>query len=199
MKIKICGITNVKDALLAAQLGADYIGCIFYKQSPRYISFEKAAEIKKQLQTVAPHCKLVAVVVHPQKDEIRHIEKIADIIQFSGKESPEECTTKIPCWKVIHIKDVQSKKSMNNYPHISTFVFDTFKEGTYGGTGKTFDFSLAFDPNAHIIIAGGLNPDNIQEAIAQAQPWGVDVCSGVEEAPGMKNEEKLRAFFQNVS
>jgi phosphoribosylanthranilate isomerase len=198
-KIKICGITNKDDALLAAQLGANFIGFIFYDKSPRYISYTTAQDIKTALKEHYPLCKTVGVVVHPKDKDLKAIEGIVDIIQYSGDEDSHDCKTQLDYWKVIHIKDKDSLQNTKKHPHVSTFVFDTHKAGLYGGTGTSFDFTITpHDQSYHSILAGGLNPNNIKKAIQQAQPWGVDVCSGVEERPGVKSKEKMSEFFKEI-
>lgn len=199
MKIKICGITNLDDALAAAEYGADALGFIFYKKSPRHIEPQRAAEIIGQLPPfVAP----VGVFVNEREDKIREIVSQACLqaVQLHGDETPEFCQrfgTRVI--KAFQIKNKESLKHMSHY-RVSAYLLDSYKEGMRGGTGETFDWHLAVVAKTfgRIILAGGLTPDNVTDAVKLVQPYGVDVSGGVEREKGIKDHGKLKKFITEV-
>lgn len=203
-KIKICGITNKKDALLAAKFGADFLGFILYTKSPRHIPLHQAEKIIQSIRPLFPKCKTVGVFVHPKKNELDMIvkKKIFDIIQLSGNEKKSFCSDiSSIVWKTIHIKNMKSLAKMDHYLDFSAIVLDTQEKGKYGGTGRSFNFEIgkkAIKKKKKIILAGGLKAENIKEAIRIIKPWGIDVCSGTEKSPGKKDTKKLKAFFKIV-
>ncbi len=199
VKVKICGMTQLKDALFAAEQGADAVGFIFYNKSPRSITMKAAREIISRLP---PFVDTVGVFVN---ETVARINKVAehcglDLVQLHGEESPAFCR-KIHrrVIKTFRIKDIQSLKQLEKYP-VSGFLLDTFSENLRGGTGKVFDWKLVHPAKkvGPIILAGGLTPRNIRRAIRQVRPYGVDACSGVEKSPGIKDREKVRAFLENI-
>ncbi len=199
IKIKICGITNLEDALFAAENGADAVGFNFYKKSPRYIPPEKAAEIMTQLP---PFIVPVALFVNEREEKIRNIQFTTGIkvIEFHGDESPEFCerfATRVI--KAFQVKDKESLKQMAQY-HVSAFLLDSYRDGLHGGTGETFDWHLAVVAKTfgRVILAGGLTPDNVVEAVKLVQPYAVDVTSGVEKEKGIKDHAKLKKFITEV-
>ena len=196
VKIKICGITNIEDALTAVDLGADALGFNFYKKSPRYIEPQKAAEIIAQLP---PFVVPVAIFVNEREERIRETLTAACIngVQFHGDETPEFCQRfDNHVIKAYQVKDKQSLKLMSHF-RVSAYLLDSYKEGLRGGTGETFDWHLAVVAKTfgRIILAGGLNPDNVAEAVKLVQPYGVDVAGGVEREKGVKDHAKLRKFI----
>ena len=195
---KICGITNVDDAKVAVENGASAIGLIFYEKSPRAISIEDAKSISKQLSEFV--CR-VGVFVNHENDFIHKAisEVPLDMIQLHGEETPEFCYQfKVPVLKTFRIKDKESLSTMNEY-NVSGFLLDTFSNDQYGGTGKTIDWSLLNEKSEiPIILSGGLNPDNILEAIASVNPAAIDVNSGVESLPGVKNHQKINLLFEHL-
>lgn len=199
VKIKICGITNVEDALAASEAGADALGFNFYKKSPRYVEPAKAAEIINQLP---PFVTPVALFVNEREEKIRDIMFTTGIkvLQFQGDERPEFCqrfgTRTI---KAFQVKDKESLKQMVHY-HVSALLLDTYKEGMRGGTGATFDWHLAVVAKTfgRILLAGGLTPANVGEAVKLVQPYGVDVASGVEKEKGIKDHVKIKKFISEV-
>jgi phosphoribosylanthranilate isomerase len=198
-RIKICGITNIADALKAVELGADALGFNFYPKSPRFVSEEAAREIIRKLP---PFLVLVGIFVNEPSEMIRKILESTGIqaIQLQGDESPDFCSQfSQPIIKAIRIKDQNSMKTIEDY-RVSALLLDCYSPGHYGGSGKAFDWSLAVEARKYgrIILAGGLGPDNITEAIREVKPYGVDVCSGVEKEPGKKDHKKLKAFIQTV-
>lgn len=199
VKIKICGITNLDDALAAVDCGADALGFNFYKKSPRYIEPHKAAEIIAQLP---PFIVPVAIFVNEREERIREILQASCIhgVQFHGDETPEFCQRfGNSVIKAFQIKDKESIKHMAHY-RVSAYLLDSYREGVRGGTGETFDWHLAVVAKTfgRIILAGGLNPDNVAEAVKLVQPYGVDVAGGVEREKGIKDHAQLKKFIVEV-
>lgn len=199
VKIKICGITNLEDALAAEELGADALGFNFFKKSPRYIDPQKAADIIAQLP---PFILPVGIFVNEQEDRIREIMAHACIpaVQFHGDETPEFCQRFGN--HVIKAFQIRNKESLRHMAHyrVSAYLLDSYKEGLRGGTGATFDWHLAVAARTigRIILAGGLTPDNVAEAVKLVQPYGVDVAGGVEKEKGVKDHAKLKKFIIEV-
>ncbi len=199
VKIKICGITNLEDALAAAEVGADALGFNFYKKSPRYIEPEKAAEIIAQLP---PFVMPVAIFVNEREEKVRNIQFTTGIkvLQFHGDERPEFCerfATRVI--KAFQVKDKESLKHMAHY-HVSALLLDSYKDGLRGGTGVTFDWHLAVVAKTfgRVILAGGLTPENVAEAVKLVQPYGVDVAGGVEKEKGIKDHGMIKKFIIEV-
>lgn len=199
IKVKICGTTSLKDAFLAVESGADAIGFIFYKMSPRNISQKEAKEIILQLP---PFIETVGVFVNETSDKINRIAEQCKLnsIQLHGEESPALCRrVKRKVIKAFRVKNADSLKSIASYK-VSGFLLDSYNDGSKGGTGQVFDWNLALrvKKQGPVILAGGLNPYNVFTAIHRVKPYGVDVCSGVENSPGIKDHEKVRAFIKSV-
>ena len=210
--IKICGITRSEDALFAEESGAQAVGFVFYDKSPRYIVPEKAGEISEKL---GPFIARVGVFVDEEHAKVIETVRTANLtaVQLHGSESPAYVDELIhPSSFNIHpLRWIQVIKSfrvgqdfdcgaMAGY-NINTFLLDTFEKGNcYGGIGKTFDWNKALECKKYgrIILAGGLNPSNVREAVTTVKPWAVDVSSGVEISPGIKNPDKIRAFFNEA-
>ena len=196
-KIKICGITRIEDAQLCADLGADFLGFIFVRSSPRYIEPEKAAEITASVK--GP--KFVGVFRDESLETIHRINHRArlDLIQFHGTESDEDIhDLGLPSVKAIRVGE--TLPDTNSHPSADWLLFDTFDRSRDGGTGRAFDWSLlAIYPRTKpFFLAGGLGPDNIAAAISLVRPDAIDVSSGVESAPGIKDPDKLRTLFERV-
>ena len=197
--VKICGITNEKDANAAIKMGADFIGLNFYRKSPRYIEPPRAARIAKKLKGKV---QLVGVFVN---ENAKTVEKIArqcnlDLLQFSGNESPDYIQGfKLPVIKAFHVKGRQSIGKINSF-NANYVLLDAFKEGEFGGTGKSFDFSALkkLNDRSRLFIAGGLNPANVAKVVKEFKPFAVDVASGVEERPGKKSFAKMKKFINEV-
>ncbi len=199
IKVKICGTTSLKDAFLAVESGADAIGFIFYKMSPRNISQKEAKEIILQLP---PFIETVGVFVNETSDKINRIAEQCKLnsIQLHGEESPALCRrVKRKVIKAFRVKNADSLKSIASYD-VSGFLLDSYNGGSKGGTGQVFDWNLALrvKKQGPVILAGGLNPYNVFTAIHRVKPYGVDVCSGVEKSPGIKDHEKIREFIKSV-
>jgi phosphoribosylanthranilate isomerase len=200
-KIKICGITNLPDALLAVELGADALGFIFYPKSPRYIQVRAAADI---CHALPPFVTKVGVFVDELEYEIEKAlsECLLNALQFHGEEPPGFCQ-KFPAKsiKAIRVRDESSLRAAAEYD-VDALLLDTYTESERGGTGRTFDWSLAALAKQTlappIILSGGLTTTNVQEAVRKVRPYAVDVSSGVEREPGKKDPEKLRRFIELV-
>ena len=196
---KICGITNLDDANVAVENGASAIGFIFYEKSPRTISINNAKSISKHLpKTIAR----VGVFVNHEKDFIRLAisEVPLDMIQLHGDETPDFCNQfDVATLKALRIKNEASLSVMDQYD-VAVFLLDTFSNDQYGGTGETFDWSVLNRKfKTPIILSGGLNPENILDAIDAVNPSAVDVNSGVESSPGKKDFNKLKSLFKNLN
>jgi phosphoribosylanthranilate isomerase len=202
VRIKICGITNLEDALLAAELGADALGFIFYPQSPRKVTPETAQEIIAQLP---PFVASVGVFVDEEAAVVRDLAARVglDWVQLHGQESPEYCRSLgRRVIKGFRIQNADSLILLADYRGAAqALLLDTYTKGQVGGTGTAFDWRLAREAKQYgrIILAGGLTPENVAQAIAAAQPAAVDAASGTEAAPGRKDPAKLRAFFKAAS
>ena len=199
-RIKICGITNSDDAFAAINYGADALGFVFYSNSPRAIIPDEA---KKIISSLPPFVSTVGVFVDKSK---REIEKIAsytgvDVIQLHGSEPPEYCNLGKKVIKAIRVKELSDLEPLNRYKNISAFLLDTYSQDVIGGTGQIFNWEITVEAKklGRIILAGGLTPDNIEEAIKLVQPYGVDVASGVEgRKKGTKDHKKLRLFIERA-
>lgn len=201
--VKICGITNIGDALKVVALGADALGFIFYEKSPRKITKDKAKEIIDKIQTVKPRVVKVGLFVDELEERVNEITSYCnfDILQFHGDETPNYCK-KFPqkIIKAFKIKDRESLVSIPKYG-VDYYLLDAYSEELPGGTGKTFNWDLAKEAKEFgkpIILSGGLNPENIIEALKKVLPFGVDVSSGVELFPGQKDHKKLEEFITKV-
>jgi phosphoribosylanthranilate isomerase len=199
-RIKICGITSVEDAQLAVASGADAIGLVFYAPSPRAVSVEQAAIIA---DSVPPFVTVVALFVDELVEEINRIlaSVAINLIQFHGEETPEFCRQFSRPWvKALRVKPgMDIAAACNGYAGASGVLLDSWQEGVPGGTGKTFDWHLA--PGGlplPMVLAGGLNDENVGAAIAQLRPDAVDVSGGVEQSPGVKDAGKISNFIAAV-
>lgn len=202
MRVKICGITRREDALAALNLGADALGFNFYDRSPRYIDLQKARELVDHLP---PFGLRVGVFVDPTFEGVMEITKALrlDTIQLHGQEPPEFAgdlrNEGLRVWKAIRVSGAQSLKDCGDYP-CDALVLDAFDPRQRGGTGKPFDWSILEDwtPPAPWILSGGLNPETVADAIIRLSPSGVDVASGVETRPGIKDADLMRLFIQRA-
>jgi len=199
IKVKVCGTTSLKDALFAVESGADALGFIFYKKSPRCISQKEVKDIVAQLP---PFVETVGVFVNEAPDKVNRIAEQCRLtaVQLHGDESPAFCRRiKRRVIKVFRVQDADSFKGIFNYD-VSGFLLDSYNDESRGGTGKVFDWNLALRAKKQgpIILAGGLNPYNVYTAIHRVKPYGVDVCSGVEKSPGVKDFIKIDEFIKSV-
>ena len=200
VRVKICGITRPGDAIIAAQLGADAIGLVFYPQSPRAVTIETAAEI---VSVLPPFVTKVGLFVNARPDEINKVinSVMLDALQFHGDENPEQCHGfSRPFFKAVRMQDnVDLKKIAERFQKASALILDTFVEGMQGGTGKTFDWSkIPGDIGKPLILAGGLTAENVKMAIKQVKPYAVDVSGGVELDKGIKDAGKIAEFIKEV-
>ena len=199
-QVKICGVTNVADALAAAEAGADMIGLNFYEKSPRYISFATASEISRALP---PFVLRVGVFVNPEESQV--VEAIAacglNLLQFHGDEDSDFCTQfGLMSVKALRVRDAESLQTLENF-NTDAFLLDAYSKSGLGGTGEKFNWDLAVAAQKFgkpIFLAGGLTPENVADAVRQVQPFAVDVSSGVESAPWKKDAAKVRAFIAAV-
>jgi len=201
-KIKICGITNLDDAISAQNSGADFLGFVF-AESPRKITPDKAKEI---ISGLSPDIGIVALFVN-EKREI--VEDIAgqigrvDLLQFHGDETPEYCM-QFPdkrTIKAFRIKDKESLSEIENFTDIDYALLDAYNKDIYGGSGETFNWKLAVKAKGckhPVFLSGGLNPDNVRDAISMVKPFAVDVSSGVESVPGKKDPALIKRFIDAV-
>lgn len=198
VKVKICGITNIEDALAAVDYGADALGFVFYKGSPRYISPQEAREIIRQLP---PLITTVGVFVDETSERIeetmRHV--AVDIAQLHGHEPPEACILSRRVIKAIRVKELSDLDPLKKY-RVSAFLLDTYTPESLGGTGQIFnwDIAVAAKQFGKIVLAGGLNPENIEKAIRWVRPYAVDVSSGIEAEKGKKDLRKMRLFIEKA-
>ncbi len=213
--VKICGITDLEQAWAAVEAGADMLGFNFYPPSPRYIASQACASLVSSLRDRLAHAGrpkyqpllLVGVFVNTPAAEIARIvrETRLDLAQLSGDESPADLAElEGRGYKALHPRNLEAARQEARrfaHPHLHpALLLDAWKPGEYGGTGQTGNWELAcaIAREYPILLAGGLNPENVAQAIARVRPWGVDVASGVESAPGMKDAQKIQAFLQAV-
>lgn len=200
VRSKICGITRIEDALAAVEAGADAIGLVFYAPSPRAVTVVQARAI---LAALPPFVSTVGLFVNASRGELGEILDALplDLLQFHGDESAQDCSGyHRPYIKALRVKagdDIRGQ--MAEHPQASGFLLDTYVEGVPGGTGEAFDWSLIPQGlQQPIILAGGLTPANVAQAIAQVRPYAVDVSGGVEASKGIKDAQKIRDFIQAV-
>lgn len=198
-RIKICGITRPQDAVAAARAGADAIGLVFYPPSPRFLSVERAIEVRDALP---PFVQTVALFVNPSRAEVDTVlEQVRpSMLQFHGEEPPAFCAGfAVPWLKACRVREgVDLLEYFRSYPGAAGWLADAFVDG-YGGAGKSFDWSLVpAERDRPLVLSGGLTKDNAAEAVRRVRPWAVDVSSGVESAKGIKDAAKIAAFIQEV-
>lgn len=199
VRVKICGITNLDDALVAVEAGADALGFVFYPESPRCVTPEKAAEI---IRSLPPFVQTVGLFVNEAAARINAMARECglDIVQLHGDEPPEFCgLVERRVIKAFRIKEIASLDPIRNY-RVSAHLLDAYSPSAYGGTGLTFNWDVAkmaksFGP---VILAGGLTPGNVAEAVAAVEPFAVDVSSGVETSPGKKDPARVREFIRRA-
>ena len=199
IRVKICGITRLRDAMAACACGADALGFVFHDRSPRFISPDKASRI---IRTLPPFVSSVGVFVDSSLDDILRLVTTCGLtaVQLHGVESPEFCR-RIPV-KVIKTFRVKSNRlpvGLSSYD-VDAILLDTFVQGVPGGTGRPFPWQLARAAAQYgrVILAGGLNAGNVVEAIEAARPYGVDVSSGVEQTPGRKDLRLMKQFINRI-
>ncbi|MGP3792533.1 phosphoribosylanthranilate isomerase [Pseudomonas sp. B392_1p] len=200
VRSKICGITCVADALLAAEAGADAIGLVFYAKSPRAVNPEQARAI---VAALPPFVTTVGLFVNAGREEVSDVLRSVqlDVLQFHGDETPQECEGHgRPYFKALRVRAEDDLFALTKkYASAQAVLLDAYVPGLHGGTGERFDWTLipAGLPKP-LILAGGLTPHNVGEAIAQVRPYAVDVSGGVEASKGRKDAEKVREFIRQV-
>ncbi len=199
VKVKICGITNYKDAAAAIDMGADLLGLNFYPKSPRYITPPKAVEIINKLPAFID---LAGVFVNESFEKIHETKNFCqlDWIQLHGDESPEFCkqflSHSVKIMKAIRVKDQKDIERAESF-FTDAILLDAFDPEKYGGTGLTFDWNIVGHIGKRIFLSGGINPDNAAAAV-ELGVYGIDVCSGVEAEPGKKDHKKMKKLFENI-
>ena len=198
---KICGIKTLKDALAAIDSGADYLGFNFYSKSVRFIEKSACAEITSVLKREHPQVKLVGVFVNSSVEEIKDILQTChlDLAQLHGDETPETFAQLAP-HAFRAFRGIPESNGGYERDEAPAMLIDAAVKGVYGGSGVTADWSAAAElaKKYPLLLAGGLTPENVADAVRQVQPWGVDVASGVESAPGEKDAEKMKAFVRAI-
>jgi phosphoribosylanthranilate isomerase len=200
VKVKICGITNWTDARRAIDGGADLLGFNFFAGSPRYIAPAKARQIVQRLpKTIS----VVGVFVNESEEKMLEIATVVGLthLQLHGDELPDvvgRLAGSIRVIKAIRVREPFRASQLDRFKRASAILLDSFDKGQFGGTGKSFDWKIArrVKSRARIFLAGGLTPDNISEAIRVAEPYAVDVCSGVESAPGKKDPARMKDLMR---
>ena len=199
VKVKICGITTVDDALMAVAAGADALGFVFHSLSPRNIGVEAAAAI---IREVPPFVQTVGLFVNVPIEYVNDTVEATglDVVQLHGDETPEYCRlVGRRVVKAFRIKDIDSLEPIRRYS-VAGFLLDAWSPKAYGGTGMTFNWDIAkvAEQYGPIILAGGLTPENVAQAVETVSPFAVDVSSGVESVPGKKDPEKVLAFIRHA-
>ena len=200
-KIKICGISNLSDARFCVRCGADFLGFVFYKKSPRFVSPQKARKIIKKIKQKVIK---VGVFVNEKPQTVKKIARLCglDFLQLHGDES-EAYVRKLRGFGIIkafRIKERLDTKLLESYPE-ALFLFDSFKKNIFGGTGQVFDWALLealSKTKKPFIVSGGLTPDNVRGLLERIRPFAVDVSSGVEKAPGKKDLKLVKKFIERV-
>lgn len=200
VRIKICGITRIEDALAAAKAGADAIGLVFHAASPRAVGIEQAAAI---VQELPPFVTTVGLFVDASQERVNQVlsQVPLDLLQFHGDEPDDFCQRFArPYLKALRVRAGDDLNALAAcWPGACGILLDSYKPGVPGGTGETFDWSMIpAQRDWNLVLAGGLNADNVRQAIELATPWAVDISGGVEAGKGIKDASKINAFIQEV-
>lgn len=200
VQVKICGITRVEDALMAQRAGADALGLVMYSKSSRYVDMQQAIALR---EAIATDTLCVVLLVNADKEYVKQViaEVKPDLIQFHGDESADFCQQfDFPFIRALRMRDdLNIAAEARAYYNAYGLLFDAWNPDQYGGTGEQFDWQrLPTERDFHLILAGGLNPHNVAEAVATAGPDMVDVSGGVESSPGIKDAQKVQAFINNA-
>jgi len=200
-KIKICGITREEDALVCADQGADFTGFIFVPSTPRYVEPEKAAGIAARMRERETRPKLVGVFRDASNDYIREIHTLVgfDVVQLHGSETDDAIhELGIPVIKTLRVSE--TLPDTHAAPNAAWLLFDTYDERRAGGTGRRFDWSLLamYERSKPFFLSGGIDPENVVAAISLVRPDAIDLSSGVESAPGVKDHDKIARLFERV-
>lgn len=208
-QVKICGITNVEDGLAAAEAGADLLGLVFYAPSPRYVEPDRASEIVNAVRRSSPGVRFAGVFVDESVEMVMAMiqQCSLNLVQLAGNEGPGVVNQfSGRAYKTLRPRDAaQAAALVSDYGDaldgcVPAFIVDAFNPYLYGGTGERADWGIAkrIARQFPILLAGGLSADNVAGAVERVQPWGVDVSSGVERSPGLKDHSKVRRFIDNV-
>lgn len=200
VRVKICGITSTADADAAISVGADAIGLVFYHKSPRAVTLTQAAEIARK---AGPFVTVVGLFVDAEPEFVADVLKHVPIhvLQFHGDEPEDYCRQfQRPYLKALRMKeDLDVSAAMAKFPSAVGVLLDAYRPGVPGGTGETFDWQrVPANNSVAVVLAGGLSPDNVAEAVESTQVYGVDVSGGVEASPGVKDTEKMLAFVRHA-
>jgi phosphoribosylanthranilate isomerase len=199
-RVKICGITRVEDGLAASEAGADAVGLVFYPPSPRAVDVEQAVAIRRALP---PFVTVVGLFVNADEKTVAHtVERVQlDLLQFHGDETRADCERFArPYMKAIRVEDeADVRDAARGYAGAKALVLDTHDDELWGGSGRTFDWALVPDDIAlPVVLAGGLTPANVADAIVRLRPYAVDVSGGVEKSPGIKDAARIAKFIKEV-
>ncbi len=200
-RIKICGVTREEDAIFCAEEGADFLGFIFVPSSPRFVEPEKAATIAARVREQEKHPKIVGLFRDASNDYIREIHALVgfDLVQLAGSENDDAIRELgIPAVKTLRVGD--TLPDTHSCPNAAWLLFDTYDERRAGGTGRRFDWSLlaTYERSKPFFLSGGINPENIVAAVTLVRPDAIDLSSGVESAPGVKDHDKVARLFERV-
>jgi len=199
VKVKICGITNYEDAAAAMDMGADLLGFNFYPKSPRFVPPEKAMQIINKLPGFID---IAGVFVNDSLENIQKTISLCrlDWVQLHGDESPQFCRSflslNVKTMKALRVKDQNDIEQAENF-FTDAILLDAFHPENYGGTGMSFDWNIVGHIGKRVFLAGGINPDNAASAV-KLGVYGIDICSGIEAAPGKKDHKKMRKLFENI-
>jgi len=202
-RVKICGITRCEDAQLVVDAGVDAVGLVFYEKSPRFVSIEIAAEISQLIPAFVSRVALFKDAGQQMIESVLGQVEI-DLIQFHGSETADYCEQfNRPYIKALGMKGAEHDvnfllASVEKYQSAKALLLDGHAPGEAGGTGESFDWASIAAVDKPIVLAGGLTPDNVKQAIDLVHPFAVDVSSGVESSPGIKDKEKVAAFMQQI-
>lgn len=194
--IKVCGITNLSDALAATEYGADALGFNFYRKSKRYIRPEAAATI---IAAMPKRCTIVGVFVNESRPAVEEIVRTCDldIVQLHGEETPSDAPVSVRLWKGYRVEEGFEMSTVADcFPQAEALLLDGPAGAEFGGAGVPFLWRVALGAKRKIVLAGGLAADNVQAAMLAAKPWGVDACSRLESSPGIKDHGKMKEFIR---
>ena len=199
-RIKFCGLTRAEDVRLAVELGVDYVGLVFAPRSPRRLLLGQARMLR---ELVPEEIAVVALVMDNARSEIQAlVENVRpDVLQFHGSETEADCAGfGVPYFKVIAMgsEDQDAAKQAAEFPGAYGYLLDGHGQGEQGGSGQRFDWKRVPSLDKPVLLAGGLTSENVAMAIRTARPWGVDVSSGIESAPGIKNPDRMRQFLEEA-